>query len=61
MTMKAALFDGPGRMTVGEFELAPCKTVHEPNMDAHAAYARRFEVYKELHGALRPIHERLRA
>lgn len=37
------------------------KDVHEPDMDAHAAYARRLDVYKELHGALRPIHERLRA
>ncbi len=37
------------------------KSVHEPDPEAHAAYARRFEVYKGLHGALRPIHQRLRA
>jgi xylulokinase len=36
------------------------KLEYKPDMDAHAAYARRFDLYKDLHGALRPIHERLR-
>jgi xylulokinase len=61
----AAIFAGTGAgvynsVAEGARQVVRFRSVHEPDPEANAAYMRRFMVYRELHDALRPIHERLR-
>ena len=61
----AAIFAGTGAgvynsVAEGARQVVRFRSVHEPDPEANAAYMRRLMVYRELHDALRPIHERLR-
>ena len=62
----AAVFAGAGAGVYPSIAEGSRRTVRfdatfTPDPAAHAAHAARFDVYRELHGALRPIHARLRS
>jgi len=61
----AAIFAGTGAgmyasIAEGARRVVRFKAGCVPDAEAHAAYLRRFALYRELHGALRPLHHRLR-
>ncbi len=62
----AAIFAGAGvglfpSIAEGARRAVRFERTYAPDPAAHAAYAERFKTYRELHGALRPIHAAMRS